>query len=70
MRATPDDFRNQVETYSDEIVARVYPAYQQMLKTYQGLDFDDLLNRTVDLFQYVPEVAAALSGALSLHHGR
>jgi DNA helicase-2/ATP-dependent DNA helicase PcrA len=56
VRATPDDFRNQAETYNDEIVARVYPVYQQMLKTFQGLDFDDLLNRTVDLFQYVPEV--------------
>ncbi len=56
VRATPDDFRTQVETYGDEIVARVYPVYQQMLKTFQGLDFDDLLNRTVDLFQYVPEV--------------
>jgi DNA helicase-2/ATP-dependent DNA helicase PcrA len=56
VRATPDDFRNQAETYNDEIVARVYPVYQQMLKQYQGLDFDDLLNRTVDLFQYVPEV--------------
>ncbi len=56
VRATPDDFRAQVETYGDEIVARVYPVYQQMLKSFQGLDFDDLLNRTVDLFQYVPEV--------------
>ena len=56
VRATPDDFRNQAETYNDEIVARVYPVYQQMLKQYQALDFDDLLNRTVELFQYVPEV--------------
>ena len=56
VRATPDDFRNQVETYNDEIVARVYPVYQRMLREYQGLDFDDLLNRTVELFQYVPEV--------------
>ncbi len=56
VRATPEDFRAQVETYGDEIVARVYPAYQQLLKQYQGLDFDDLLNRTVDLLQYMPEV--------------
>jgi len=56
VRATPDDFRNQVETYNDEIVARVYLVYQRMLREYQGLDFDDLLNRTVELFQYVPEV--------------
>lgn len=56
VRATPDDFRNQVETYNDEIVARVYPVYQQELHRNQGLDFDDLLNRTADLFQYYPEV--------------
>lgn len=56
VRATPEDFRNQVETYNDEIVARVYPVYQKMLRDFQGLDFDDLLNRTVELFQYVPEV--------------
>ncbi len=54
--ATPDDFRNQVETYADEIVARVYPEYQQYLRGAQGLDFDDLLNYTVTLFQHLPEV--------------
>jgi len=56
VRATPDDFRNQAESYGDEIVARVYLVYQRMLREYQALDFDDLLNRTVELFQYVPEV--------------
>lgn len=56
VRANPDDFRAQVETYGDEIVARVYPVYQRLLRTYQGLDFDDLLNQTVDLFQYLPEI--------------
>jgi DNA helicase-2/ATP-dependent DNA helicase PcrA len=34
-----------------ETVARVYPAYQKMLKDYQALDFDDLLFETVKLFQ-------------------
>ncbi len=56
VRATPDDFRAQVETYGDEIVARVYPEYQRLLRESQALDFDDLLNRVVDLFEHLPEV--------------
>jgi DNA helicase-2/ATP-dependent DNA helicase PcrA len=56
VRATPVDFRNQVEHYRDELVARVYEHYQQQLRQNQGLDFDDLLNRVVDLFEYYPEV--------------
>ncbi len=34
-----------------EAVARVYLAYQKLLKDYQALDFDDLLFETVRLFQ-------------------
>ncbi len=34
-----------------ETVARVYLAYQKLLKDYQALDFDDLLFETVKLFQ-------------------
>ncbi len=34
-----------------ENVARVYLAYQNLLKNYQALDFDDLLFETVKLFQ-------------------
>ncbi|HEX5504993.1 MAG TPA: UvrD-helicase domain-containing protein [Thermomicrobiales bacterium] len=56
VRATPEEFRNQAETYADEIVARVYPEYQRELQRNQCLDFDDLLNRVVDLFEYYPEV--------------
>lgn len=54
VRATPEDFRDQADqTYFDELVARVYPRYQQLLKEYQALDFDDLLNRTVDLLSLI-----------------
>ncbi|MGN6675857.1 MAG: ATP-dependent helicase [Thermomicrobiales bacterium] len=56
VRATPEDFRAQVETYGDEIVARVYPVYQAELRKNASVDFDDLLNYTVYLFEAAPEV--------------
>ncbi|RME84524.1 MAG: hypothetical protein D6775_05205, partial [Caldilineae bacterium] len=42
---TPGQFP--VETYRDEIVARVYERYQQLLAASSALDFDDLLMQTV-----------------------
>ncbi len=43
-------------TYFDEVVARAYERYQDRLAEAQALDFDDLLARTVQLFQWHPEV--------------
>lgn len=40
-----------------ETVARIYLKYQQFLKQYQALDFDDLLIETVRLFQKEKSVA-------------
>jgi len=37
--------------YFQEAVAKVYIAYQKFLKDNEALDFDDLLTKTVDLFQ-------------------
>ena len=45
-----------VHTYYDEIVARVYPRYQQTLRENDGLDFDDLLVEPVRLFRQNPEI--------------
>ncbi|MEK7577318.1 MAG: UvrD-helicase domain-containing protein [Patescibacteria group bacterium] len=39
-----------------ETVARLYLSYQQLLVTNGALDFDDLLLKTVTLFQKVPDV--------------
>jgi DNA helicase-2/ATP-dependent DNA helicase PcrA len=39
-----------------EITAKVYPKYQEILKRNNALDFDDLLMQTVILFQKHPEV--------------
>jgi DNA helicase II / ATP-dependent DNA helicase PcrA len=38
------------------VVARVYTRYQELLEQFKGLDFDDLLGKTLELFNTVPEV--------------
>lgn len=42
--------------YFSQIVGRVYPRYQQRLEACHALDFDDLLMKTVQLFEEHPEV--------------
>lgn len=44
------------EEYWDEIISRVYPVYQEMLRKFQALDFDDLLLKVYQLFQGNPDV--------------
>jgi DNA helicase-2/ATP-dependent DNA helicase PcrA len=43
-------------TYWGEVTRRVYLRYEEILKANGGLDFDDLLTRTVYLFRDQPEV--------------
>lgn len=45
--------------YFQETVARVYLEYQRALKDNEALDFDDLLMKTVELFQNHSEVLGA-----------
>ena len=42
--------------YYDEVVHRVFAAYQASLARSHGVDFDDLLSKTVELFRRAPEV--------------
>lgn len=42
--------------YFQETVARVYIEYQKLLKENEALDFDDLLTRTVQLFERESEI--------------
>ncbi len=50
----PEDYRGM--DYFGEIVARVYPRYQQMLRDNNAMDFDDLLMQMVILMQANEEV--------------
>jgi DNA helicase-2/ATP-dependent DNA helicase PcrA len=54
----PQEYRSQVGSYYEEVVARVYERYQVLLGESSALDFDDLLMRTVQLFRNQPEVLA------------
>jgi DNA helicase II / ATP-dependent DNA helicase PcrA len=44
-------FAARAETFRDEVIARLYAAYQRRLDECHALDFDDLLMRTVTLFR-------------------
>lgn len=43
--------------YFQEIVAKVYTRYQELLKENHAVDFDDLLMQVVNLFEKFPEIA-------------
>jgi DNA helicase-2/ATP-dependent DNA helicase PcrA len=53
---TPSDYAQQTSNYFEGIVHRVYERYQQSLTQNHGVDFDDLLMRTVQLFNDHPKV--------------
>jgi len=47
----PEDYAQRVSSYFEEIVHRIYQRYQQLLSQGRAVDFDDLLMKTVQLFQ-------------------
>ena len=51
-------FAQTVGGFWEEIVAKIYTAYQKRLKDQDALDFDDILMLTVKIFQNYPEVLA------------
>ncbi len=51
----PERFAEQTESYFEEIAARVYEQYQQILKRNRALDFDDLLGEALRLFEEQPD---------------
>ena len=51
----PKRFNEQVQSYWEEVVARIYPIYQETLKRNRALDFDDLLGEALRLFEEVPD---------------
>src|SRR3989344_2513672 len=49
-------FALEAGSYFEELVARVYAAYQEELRESNSLDFDDLIRLVVKLFQEHPDV--------------
>jgi DNA helicase-2/ATP-dependent DNA helicase PcrA len=52
----PQEYRHQVGSYYEEVVARVYERYQELLAENSALDFDDLIMKVVQLFRSQTEV--------------
>lgn len=54
---TPEEYTLQAEgDYTRKKIAQVYTEYEKQLKANNALDFDDLLVKTVQLFQTQPDV--------------
>jgi DNA helicase-2/ATP-dependent DNA helicase PcrA len=51
----PQEYAKSTRSYFEEVVGRVYERYQELLAEGNALDFDDLLMKTVQLFQSSPE---------------
>lgn len=52
---TPDQAKVQADEELTHAAAKVYQIYQQTLKAYQAVDFDDLIKLPVELFEQHPE---------------
>ena len=54
---SPEEYqRNTAGDYKKQIIAQAYMEYQHQLKKNNALDFDDLIVKTVELFQTQPDV--------------
>jgi DNA helicase-2/ATP-dependent DNA helicase PcrA len=53
-----ETFKDRADGYPDKIVGEVYETYQQQLLANNALDFDDLIVKTVEVFQLFPDVLA------------
>src|SRR5438874_1203810 len=54
----PEQMAEGASKYSEEVAARVYKVYQKLLRSNNGVDFDDLLMVTEQLWRREPEVLA------------
>lgn len=52
---TPEDLAEQAGDFIDRMVADCYKAYQDYLEESQAMDFDDLIMKTVQLFEQHPD---------------
>ncbi len=52
----PDQFAKEADSWFDQKVANCYREYQARLAKNNALDFDDLLMKTVELFEQFPDV--------------
>lgn len=53
---TPEEYARTAQSLAQQTAAKVYPLYQQALRDASALDFDDLINRTVEMLKTQPEI--------------
>jgi DNA helicase-2/ATP-dependent DNA helicase PcrA len=51
-----NDYKRFANGYFETKVAQIYPLYQQKLQDNNAVDFDDLLNLTIQLFRTMPDL--------------
>jgi DNA helicase-2/ATP-dependent DNA helicase PcrA len=54
----PEEFRSNIENFFDEAVADVYRRYDERLQASNAMDFDDMMVKTVRLFEQRPDILA------------
>lgn len=52
----PEEYSSLASSPAQQAAARIYPLYQKALKEASALDFDDLINRTVEMLQSQAEI--------------
>jgi DNA helicase II / ATP-dependent DNA helicase PcrA len=55
-RIKTDDLENEAHDYFSKILVKIRRIYEEKLKKSQSLDFDDLLIKTVELFENRPDI--------------
>jgi DNA helicase-2/ATP-dependent DNA helicase PcrA len=55
---SPQDYTAMAQSPAQHEAAKVFPFYQAALREASALDFDDLINRTVELFKSQPAIRA------------
>ena len=57
----PDFFLDQQESQQKQLIGKIYRHYQKTMKGCNAIDFDDILNLTLTLFEKYPEVMDKLT---------
>ncbi len=57
----PEVFLDQQESQQKQIIGKIYRHYQKTMKGCNAIDFDDILNLTLSLYDKCPEVMDSLT---------
>lgn len=63
------EFAENADGYKEKITAKLYRDYEETLKKNNAMDFDDLIWRTVQLFEKDAEVLDYYREKIPLHNG-